>query len=133
MARTVLIVDDIEFVRKTLSAILTEAHFQVVGEAGDGARAVQLYDQLKPDVVTMDVALPGMSGIEATKQILKENPTANIVIITAMGQDTLIMDGISAGAKDYILKPFSTKEVLRAMERVIDGASAAPAGGLRSI
>ena len=91
MAKTVLIVDDIAFVRKTLSDILTQAHYQVIGEAADGSEAVSLYLQLKPDVVTMDVVMPLMSGIEATRRILKIDKAASIVIVSAMGQENLVM------------------------------------------
>src|SRR5438045_1142566 len=102
MAQTVLIVDDIEFVRKTLREILTEANYDVVGEAADGQEATELYAKLRPNVVTMDVVMPGMSGIEATRKIVKMDKTARVVIISAMGQESLIMEAINAGARDYI-------------------------------
>src|SRR5690349_10014011 len=111
MTKTVLIVDDIAFVRKTLADILTQAHFQVVGEASDGAEAVAMYAQLSPDIVTMDVVMPNMSGIEATKKIIKGDKGAKVVIISAMGQEHLVMEAINVGAKDYILKPFTALDV----------------------
>ena len=111
MAKTVLIVDDVAFVRKTLTDILTEAHYQVVGEAADGAQAIELYAKLRPDLVTMDVVMPRMSGIDATRKILKADKDARIVIISAMGQESLVMEAINVGAKDYILKPFSSMDV----------------------
>src|SRR5688572_8027255 len=119
MARTVLIVDDVAFVRKTLAEILTRAHYQVVGEASDGAEAFALYQKLRPDLVTMDIVMPQMSGIEATRRILKLNKDANIVIISAMGQESLVMEAINAGARDYILKPFSADDVLKTVERAM--------------
>jgi two-component system, chemotaxis family, chemotaxis protein CheY len=117
MAKTVLIVDDVAFVRKTLSEILTEAHYQVVGEAADGAEAVNLYMKLRPDIVTMDIVMPEMSGIDATRRILKYDKMARVVIISAMGQENLVMEAINVGAKDYLLKPFSSADVVKTIER----------------
>ena len=131
MAKTVLVVDDIAFVRKTLTDILTQAHYQVIGEASDGAEAVNLYMKLKPDVVTMDVVMPLMSGIDATRRILKLDKNAKVVIISAMGQENLVMEAINVGAKDYILKPFSAEEVLKTVERALIGEAANPGRGLQ--
>lgn len=122
MARTVLIVDDVAFVRKTLSTILTAAHFQVVGEAKDGIEAMEMYERLKPDVVTMDVVMPRMSGIEATRKIIKKNKEACIVIVSAMGQESLVMDAIGAGARDYVMKPFSPQDIVKTLEHVLKGS-----------
>ena len=121
MARTVLIADDVAFVRKTLSEILTAAHYQVVGEAKDGQEAVQLYMRLKPDLVTMDVVMPVMSGVEATRKIIKADKDAKIVVISAMGQENLVMESINVGAKDYLLKPFTAEEVLKTIDRAFVG------------
>jgi two-component system, chemotaxis family, chemotaxis protein CheY len=121
MAKTVLIVDDVAFVRKTLGDILTEAHYQVVGEAADGMEAVDLYGKLRPDLVTMDVVMPKMSGIEATRKIIKADKNAKVVIISAMGQEALVMEAINVGARDYILKPFTADDVLKTVERALMG------------
>ena len=93
---------------------MTEAHYKVVAEAaGDGNEAVELYKTTRPDVVTMDVVVPQMSGIVATRRILKMDKDAKVVIISAMGQENLVMEAINVGAKDYILKPFSAEEVTK--------------------
>jgi two-component system chemotaxis response regulator CheY len=120
MAKTVLIVDDIAFVRKTLSDLFMQANYQVVGEATNGIEAVNLYTTLRPDIVTMDMVMPQMSGIEATRKILKLDKNAKIVIISAMGQENLVMEAIHVGAKDYILKPFNSSDVLKTVERILE-------------
>ncbi|MBY0470109.1 response regulator [bacterium] len=119
MAKKVLIVDDVAFVRKTLTSILLEGHYQIVGEAVDGNDAIEKYQKLRPDLVTMDVVMPEMSGIEATKRIMKMDKNARVVIITAMGQENLVMEAINVGARDYILKPFSAQDVLKTVERAL--------------
>jgi two-component system chemotaxis response regulator CheY len=116
---TVLVVDDVAFVRSTLAAILNENGYQVIGEAGNGADAIEQYARLTPDLVTMDVVMPKMSGIEATRKILKSAPAARVVMISAMGQESLVMESIHAGARDYILKPFSAEEVLKTVAHVL--------------
>ena len=122
MAKTVLIVDDVPYVRKTLAQILTEAQYQVIGEATDGGQAVEMYQKLKPDVVTMDIVMPHMSGIDATRKIIKMDKNARIIIISAMGQENLVMEAINVGACDYILKPFSAAEVIKTVEFAIAGS-----------
>ena len=119
MAKTVLIVDDVPFVRKTLADILTGAGYQVVGEAADGVQAVEMYAKLRPDLVTMDVVMPKASGIDATRKLVKADKDACIVIISAMGQESLVMEAINAGAKDYLLKPFSAIDVIKTCERAL--------------
>ena len=107
MSRTVLIVDDVAFVRKTLTEIFQEARYQVVGEAESAAKALELYARLRPDVVTMDIVMPEMSGIEATRQLLKLDKEAKVIIVSGLGQEHLVMDAIHVGARDYITKPFN--------------------------
>lgn len=123
MPRKVLIVDDSAFVRKTLSALLSAAHYQVVGEAENGTRAVDLYFKLQPDIVTMDVVMPDLSGIEATRRIIKRDRDARIVVVSALGHEGIIMDAINAGAKDYVLKPFRNEDILRVLDHVLAQAA----------
>lgn len=122
--KSVLIVDDIPFVRKTLKQILMNLGYRIAGEAETGEEAVQLFNEVKPDVVTMDLAMPMMNGIEATKKILQKDPSAIIIILSAMMQENLVTDAILAGAKDYIMKPFQTDEVSRVLKSAIQSAEA---------
>lgn len=121
MARGVLIVDDIPFVRKTIGNILSEAHYQIVGEAENGNAAIELFAKTRPDIVLMDVVMPDLNGIEATRRILKIDKEAKIVIVSAMDQEGLIMEAINAGARDYILKPFTPENLLRSVEHALLG------------
>lgn len=131
MNKKVLIVDDVAFVRKTLSEILTQAGYQVVGEASDGQEAVEKYVETRPDLVTMDIVMPQMSGIEATRKIMKLDKDARVVIISAMGQENLVMEAINVGARDYLLKPFSAVDVVKTLERAFAGESGGKHGHSR--
>ncbi|HEY8470677.1 MAG TPA: response regulator [Longimicrobiales bacterium] len=119
MERTVLICDDAIFMRTVLGDILRQAGFQVVGEAETGAEAVAKYRELQPDLVTMDIVMPDMSGIDAVREIIKEHPKARIVMCSAMGQQALVVEAIQAGARDFIVKPFQPSRVLEAVQRVL--------------
>jgi two-component system chemotaxis response regulator CheY len=118
-SKTVLIVDDIPYVRKTLKQILNSHGFKVVGEADNGEEAIRLFREVQPDVVTMDLVMPIMNGVQATKAILSEDPSARIIILSAMMQENLVTEAILAGAKDYIVKPFQTDEVLKVMNQAL--------------
>ncbi len=118
MAKRILITDDALFMRVTLKKILTENGYEVVGEAANGQEAVDLFQSLKPDVVTMDITMPEMDGLEALKAIRAIDPAANVVMCTAMGQKNMVVEAIQAGAKDFIVKPFQPERVLEAMAKV---------------
>jgi DNA-binding NarL/FixJ family response regulator len=119
---SVLIVDDHEVVREGLRLSLSRAsHIRVIGEAGDGAAAVGLVERRKPDVVIMDVRMPGMDGLEATKEILKVQPDAAVLIFTAFSERSLLARGLESGAKGYILKEAPHDTLLRAIERIAKG------------
>lgn len=115
----VLIVDDAAFMRMMIKDILEKNGFEVVGEANNGIKAVELYKKEKPDVVTMDITMPDMDGIEAVKEIKSIDPDAKVIMCSAMGQQTMVMDAIKAGAKDFIVKPFQPDRVLEAIKKVI--------------
>jgi two-component system chemotaxis response regulator CheY len=115
---SVLIVDDIPFVRKTLKQILLNLGYRIVGEAETGEEAVRAYRESNPDIVTMDLVMPILNGVEATRQIIQINPSAKIVILSAMMQENLVTEAIIAGARDYIMKPFQTDEVARVLKGV---------------
>jgi two-component system chemotaxis response regulator CheY len=117
--KTVLIVDDIAFVRKTLKQILTSHGFKVIGEAENGEQAIQIAEECNPDLITMDLVMPIMNGVEATRRILANNSAARIVVLSAMMQENLVTESIMAGARDYIVKPFHTEEVLRVLNKVL--------------
>ncbi|WP_223700085.1 response regulator [Sutcliffiella deserti] len=115
----VLVVDDAKFMRLTIRNILTKANHAVVGEAENGKEAVSLYRDFQPDLVTMDITMPEMNGIEAVREILEQFPKAKIIMCSAMGQQRLIVEAIEAGAKDFIVKPFDESRVLEAVKRVL--------------
>lgn len=117
MAKRILITDDALFMRVTLKNILTQNGFEVVGEASNGREAVQLYEQLKPDVVFMDVTMPEMDGLAALKAIRAADPNARVVMCTAMGQKQVVLEAIQHGAKDFIVKPFQPERILEAVQK----------------
>ena len=119
MAHTVLIVDDAAFMRMMIKDILVKNGFEIVGEAADGAQAVQLFQDTQPDLVTMDITMPEMDGITALKEIKKVNPQAKVIMCSAMGQQAMVIDAIQAGAKDFIVKPFQADRVLEAINKAL--------------
>ena len=119
MNNTVLVCDDAVFMRTMIGDILTQAGLEVIGEADSGAQAVEKYKQLKPDLVTMDIIMPEMGGIEAVKEITKLDPQARVLMCSAMGQQALVAEAIQAGAKDFVVKPFQPSRVLEAVQRVL--------------
>lgn len=120
MAR-ILVCDDSSFMRMMLKKLLTDNGHEIVGEAGDGKQAVQLYRQFKPDLVTMDITMPIMDGIEAVKHIHEEDPLARIIMVTAIGQRSIITDALKAGASSFIVKPFEPDQVAETVNKVLAG------------
>ncbi|PJN88983.1 MULTISPECIES: response regulator [Bacillaceae] len=119
MAR-ILIVDDAKFMRMTLSNILSKAGHEVIGEGENGEEAIELYRHLQPDLVTMDITMPLMSGLDAVKEIKKEFRAAKVIMCSAMGQQKMVVEAIEAGAKDFIVKPFDESRVVDAINRALD-------------
>jgi len=115
----VLIVDDAAFMRMMLKDILVKNGYEVVGEVSNGAEAVATYKEMKPDIVTMDITMPEMDGITAVKEIKKIDPKAKIVMVSAMGQQALVIEAIKAGALDFIVKPFQPDRVLDALSKAL--------------
>lgn len=114
----ILLVDDSAFMRLLLRKILTRAGHEVVGEANNGREAVELYGELKPDVVTMDITMPVQDGIAALRDIKRSSSDAHVVMCSAMGQQSLVIEAIKAGAEDFIVKPFQGPRVIEAVGKV---------------
>lgn len=119
MANRILIVDDAAFMRMMIKDILSKNGYEVVGEASDGAQAIEKYKEVKPDLVTMDITMPEMDGIAALKEIKKIDGTAKVIMCSAMGQQAMVIDAIQAGAKDFIVKPFQADRVIEAIKKTL--------------
>lgn len=119
MSHTVLICDDVVYMRTLMGDILQRAGFEVIGEAETGAQAVEKYKELRPDVVTMDIVMREMGGIEAVREIRKFDQRAKILMCSAMGEQTLVAEAIAAGAKDFVVKPFQPSRLLEAVQHVL--------------
>ncbi|MBI4859115.1 MAG: response regulator [Candidatus Riflebacteria bacterium] len=117
--RRVLVVDDARIIRNILRALITKMGLKVVGEAVNGAEAIRMYEELRPDLVTMDITMPVVDGLTATKTILKQYPEANIIMVTSVGQESVMKEAILSGAKDFIVKPFNEDRIMSAIRRVL--------------
>ncbi len=119
MAKNILICDDAAFMRMMIKDILTKNGYNVVGEAENGAKAIEKYSELKPDLVLMDITMPELDGIGALKKIKENDASAKIIMCSAMGQQAMVIESIQAGAKDFIVKPFQADRVLEAIKKVV--------------
>lgn len=119
MAKNILICDDAAFMRMMIKDILTKNGYTVVGEAENGAKAVEKYAELKPDLVLMDITMPEMDGIQALKKIKEADSSATVIMCSAMGQQAMVIESIQSGAKDFIVKPFQADRVLEAVRKVV--------------
>ncbi|MCI8644837.1 MAG: response regulator [Lachnospiraceae bacterium] len=119
MAKNILICDDAAFMRMMIKDILTKNGYTIVGEAENGQKAVEKYNETKPDLVMMDITMPEMDGIQALKKIKATDPNAAIIMCSAMGQQAMVIESIQSGAKDFIVKPFQPDRVLEAVKKAI--------------
>lgn len=117
--RKVLIVDDAAFMRLAIRTVLEKNGFEIVGEAENGIESLRKYKDLKPDIVTMDITMDEMSGIDALKAIRKYDVNAKIVIVSAMGHDSLVREAVINGAKSFIVKPFKEEHVVQTLNKVL--------------
>lgn len=119
MAKNILVCDDAAFMRMMIKDILTKNGYNVVGEAENGAKAVEKYTELSPDLVLMDITMPEMDGIQALKAIKAKDAGANIIMCSAMGQQAMVIESIQSGARDFIVKPFQADRVIDAVKKVV--------------
>ena len=119
MSKRVLIADDAAFMREMLRDILGDGGYEVCAEAADGNEAVSGYTEHHPDVVTLDIVMPRKSGLEALREIIQTDPTACVVMCSALGQEALVMEALEAGAKDFIVKPFKPDHVLEVLGKAL--------------
>lgn len=119
MGKTILIVDDAAFMRMMIKDILTKNGYEVVGEAENGAIAINKYKELIPDLVIMDITMPEVDGIQAVKEIKKMSTDSQIIMCSAMGQQAMVIESIQAGARDFIVKPFQAERVVEAVKKVL--------------
>ncbi|MDO5293986.1 MAG: response regulator [bacterium] len=119
MSKNILVVDDAAFMRMMIKDILTKNGYNVVGEAENGLKAIDKYNETKPDLVLMDITMPELDGIQALKKIKAADPNAVIIMCSAMGQQAMVIESIQSGAKDFIVKPFQADRVLEAVKKAV--------------
>ena len=119
MAKSILICDDAAFMRMMIKDILVKNGYNIAGEAENGVKAVEKYQETKPDLVLMDITMPEMDGIQALKKIKAIDANASVVMCSAMGQQAMVIEAIQSGAKDFIVKPFQADRVLEAVQKVV--------------
>lgn len=119
MGNRILVVDDAAFMRMMIKEVLTKNGFDVCGEAENGAKALERYKELDPDLVIMDITMPEVNGIDALKNIKAFNPASKVIMCSAMGQQAMVIEAIQSGAKDFIVKPFQADRVVEAVKKVL--------------
>ncbi len=119
MGKRILVVDDANFMRMVVKDILSPQGFEICGEACNGNEAVKKYEELKPDLVTMDITMREKDGLEAAREILTKDPNARIVMVTALGQEKMLLDSLSLGVKDFVVKPFESQRIITAVQKAL--------------
>jgi two-component system chemotaxis response regulator CheY len=119
MGKRILVVDDANFMRMIVKDTLTPKGFEICGEAVNGNEAVRKYEQLKPDLVTMDITMKEKDGLEAAREILNRDPNARIVMVTALGQEKMLLDCLSLGVRDFVVKPFDPERIVSAVQKAL--------------
>src|SRR4030042_1706064 len=119
MGKRILVVDDANFMRMIVKDTLTPKGFEICGEAANGNEAVRQYERLKPDLVTMDITMKEKDGVDAAREILTKDPNARIVMVTALGQEKLLLDCLSLGVKDFVVKPFEAQRIVSAVQKAL--------------
>ena len=118
MSKRILVVDDASFMRMMIKDILVKNSFEIAGEASDGLDAIEKYKETKPDIVIMDITMPNMDGLQALIELRKVDSNAKIIMCSAMGQESMVIDAIKSGAADFIVKPFQAERIIKAIQRV---------------
>lgn len=121
MSKTVLVVDDAAFMRMMIRDILSKEGY-VIHEAVNGRDAIEKYTEVRPDLVTMDITMPGMSGLDALRAIREKDPTARVLIVSAMGQQKMIVEALESGAADFLVKPFQPTKVLETVKKCLQSS-----------
>lgn len=119
MSNGILVVDDAAFMRMMVKDVLSKNGFTIAGEAENGAKAIEKFKELNPDLVIMDITMPEVDGIQAVKEIKKINAAAKVIMCSAMGQQAMVIEAIQAGAKDFIVKPFQAERIVEAVKKVL--------------
>ncbi|QGU95730.1 response regulator [Clostridium bovifaecis] len=115
----VLVVDDSQFMRLNIINYLNKNNIEVIGQASNGNEAIRLYEELRPDMVTMDITMPDMDGVEAVREIIKFDPNAKIIMCSAMGQQGMVIEAIKAGAKSFLIKPLNEERMIMEINKVM--------------
>lgn len=119
MGKKILLVDDTKFMRMLLKNLLVPEGYEIVAEAEDGVQAIEMSRRFKPDLITMDIIMPNLNGIDALKAIMREQPDIPVVMVTALGQEKMVKQAMASGAKGYIIKPFKAPRVLNVLSDVM--------------